>query len=207
MISHYYKCIFIHIPKTGGASIEKIIWPSERTEADLWMGFIDNYHNRYQTGGLQHLLSRQIRVEVGDDIFTNYYKFSFVRNPWDKAVSQYCYMSKRQDLRDFIGMKSNDSFKKYLDLIKLKKHVQWEPQTSFLKDHNGELLVDYIGRFETLHNDTALIFSHLGIKNNELPHIGKSVRRHYSEYYDNESVEMIEEMYSEDIYEYRYSYL
>ena len=153
------------------------------------------------------MLSRQIKLEVGDEVFNRYYKFTIVRNPWDKAVSQYCFMSKRDDLRDFIGMKSDDSFKKYLELTKRKKHVQWEPQVSFLRDINGELLIDYIGRFEKLHKCADAIFSHLSIQNQSIPHINKSDRKTYQKYYDEESIEMIREMYAEDInvFEYRYN--
>ena len=62
MLSHKYKCIFVHIPKCGGSSIENILWPDkeDRKESNLWMGFISKYHNKYQTGGLQHLQARQI---------------------------------------------------------------------------------------------------------------------------------------------------
>jgi hypothetical protein len=53
MVSYERKAIFIHIPKGGGTSIEQLIWPIEqgRSEADLWMGFKDKYHNKYQTVG------------------------------------------------------------------------------------------------------------------------------------------------------------
>ena len=206
MISHHHACIFVHIPKTGGSSIESVIWPQPRAVTDLWMGFIDNYNNKYQTGGLQHLLSRQIQSEVGSKIFKKYYKFTFVRNPWDKAVSQYCFMSRREDLRDFIGMKKNDSFKKYLDLIRLRDHVQWEPQVNFITDLNNELLVDYIGKFETINECSKKIFSQINITNRSLPHLNKTVRKPYQEYYDAESIEMIRELYAADITELGYSY-
>ena len=83
VISHDKKCIFIHIPKCGGTSVEDVIWPKGkgRTEEDLWMGFVNRFENKYQTGGLQHLLAWQVREEVGSDVFSDYYKFSFVRNP------------------------------------------------------------------------------------------------------------------------------
>ena len=62
-----------------------MIWPSPelRSVDDLWMGFVDKYHNKYQTGGLQHLLAKQIRTEVGSVTFDSYFSFSIVRNPWD----------------------------------------------------------------------------------------------------------------------------
>ena len=94
MISYEKRCIFIHIPKCGGTSIENIIWPDteQRTERNLWMGFVSKYHNKYQTGGLQHLLARQVLEEVGKDVFDSFYKFVIVRNPWDRIVSQFAYM-------------------------------------------------------------------------------------------------------------------
>jgi predicted nucleotidyltransferase len=207
MISYSHKCIFIHIPKTAGTSLENVIWPSKRTEANLWMGFIDKFNNKYQTGGLQHLLSRQIRDEVGEKIHKKYYKFCFVRNPWDKAVSQFSYMSKRKSLQKYIGMKPNDSFKKYLALIKRKRHIQWEPQVSFIKDENGESLVDFIGRFENYDKDAKTILAKLNIVNAKIPHDKKSVRTHYAKYYDDESIEMVNEMYAQDIKEFGYKYL
>lgn len=107
-----------------------MIWPGERTEADLWMGFISRYRNRYQTGGVQHLLARQIREEVGAEVFESYFKFTFVRNPWDKAVSQFASMRDRADLRELIGMASDASLSEYLQLTERHGHVQWERQVS-----------------------------------------------------------------------------
>lgn len=206
MISHRYKCIFIHIPKTAGTSITDVIWPSDRTEAELWMGFVDKYRNKYQTGGLQHLLSRQIREEVGEAIHREYFKFSFVRNPWDRAVSQYCSMATRPDLRDFVGMRPDDSFKRYLELADKRTHVQWEPQVHFLKDTNGDSLVDYVGRVENLDRDAAIVLARLGLAGANIPHVNRSERRPYSEYYDPETIEWVAEKYSDDIREYGYHY-
>ncbi|WP_394128935.1 sulfotransferase family 2 domain-containing protein [Shewanella maritima] len=205
MISFEHKCIFVHIPKVAGTSIERVIWPGERRTENLWMGFVDKFHNKYQTGGLQHLLAKQIKLEVGNDIFEQFYKFSIVRNPWDKAVSQYTYMKKRPDLREFCGMSDDSCFKSYLDLISQKQHVQWTKQTDFLLDDDGELLVNFIGRFEDLNDDVDRVFGHLGIEAN-LPHLNKGSREGYQRFYDSESKEIVESLYSDDIAYLNYSF-
>jgi|SRR5687767_929551 len=198
MISHKYKCIFIHIPKCGGTSIENLIWPEPRSEGDLWMGFKDKYHNAYQTGGLQHLFARHVREIFGKEIFDDYFKFTIVRNPWEKAISQYFYMRQRPDLREFIGMHENDSFKKYLELIQTKRHVQWEPQYKFIYDEKEKLMVDYVGRLETINEDVVYILNKIGV-HGKMEHANATKHKHYSEYYDIESKMMVEDLYEEDI--------
>ncbi len=171
------------------------------------MGFVDKYHNKYQTGGLQHLLAKQIRSEVGPEVFAAYYKFTIVRNPWDRAVSQFASMAEREDLRDFIGMKRRDCFKAYLSLIAKRRHVQWEPQVSFLNDAEGRLLVDYIGRFETFAESVFQVLGRLGMQLTSIPHTQKGDRRPYASYYDDESREIIAEIYRQDVETFGYSFV
>ncbi|MEM6395433.1 MAG: sulfotransferase family 2 domain-containing protein [Bacteroidota bacterium] len=209
MISHRHKCIFIHIPKTGGASVEHVIWPnkSDRTVENLWMGFVNKYENKYQTGGLQHLTANHIKMEVGEEIFKSYFKFSIVRNPWEKVISQYVYMkSKRKDLRKYLGMSRYTSLKKYLHLIQKKKHVQWMSQSDFLLDSNGYILADKIIRFENLNPESISIFNQLNIPNHQLPHINKSERRHYTSYYNDLTKEMVADIYKKDIDLFKYTF-
>ncbi len=215
MISYDYQCIFIHIPKNGGSSIEDMLWPTslERTEKTLWMGLIDRYRNKYQTGGLQHLLANQIRQEVGQENFDRFFKFSLVRNPWDKAVSQYAYMKRRPDLRKWVGMRRWTSFKQYLELIQSRKHVQWEEQYRFLFDDDGNQLVDFIGRFEDFDAEVERILKKIVEKTGRLelahlqvPHANKSLRAAYQTYYDSESQAMVRAIYQRDIELFNYRF-
>lgn len=200
MISHNNKTVFIHIPKTGGTSIEQLIWPIElgREESDLWMGFVDGFHNKYQTGGLQHLFASQIRQELGGELFDDYFKFCIVRNPWSKAVSQFKYMSGRADLRGFIGMEEGAEFKQYLSLIQAKEHVQWAPQFKFVFDRNGGKLVDHIGFFENFESEVRYVAGLLGLAIDDVPHLNRADGS-MDVLYDDESHEMVAHMYAQDI--------
>lgn len=170
------------------------------------MGFTGRFTNKYQTGGLQHLLATQVRSEVDADVFESYFTFAVVRNPWDRAVSQYVYMRQRDDLRDFIGMKHDASFKHYLHLIGRKKHVQWEEQVAFVHDGDGTALVDHIGRFEALEDSASEIFRRVGVHGAQLPHELRGERGAYQTFYDDESAEMVGSMYAADVRAFGYSF-
>lgn len=208
MIFHKHNSIFIHIPKAGGTSIENLLWPDvdSRGPESLWMGFVKPNYNKYQTGGLQHLLAKQVREEVGAEVFEAYYKFTIVRNPWDKIISQFSYMQRRKDLREFVGMKKSTSFEKYLDLIQKKEHVQWKKQIDFITDDNGELLVNDVFKLENLNTEMPQLSSSLGIDTEVLPHHNKSVRKAYEDYYSIETKERVAEMYKEDIKYFNYQF-
>lgn len=208
MIFHDYKTIFVHIPKAGGTSIENLLWPDSktRTDKDLWMGFISRYYNKYQTGGLQHLLASQIIKEVGEKIFFDYYKFALVRNPWSRALSQFIYMSKREDLRSFINMNREDSFLEYLNLIQLREHVQWKPQIDFILDGNGELLIDNFFKLEQINNNYGTLSKNVGANFDKLPHLNKGNYSSFKDYYNKESIEIVSEIYKEDIGYFNYQF-
>ena len=206
MISDRYGCIFVHIPKCGGSSIEAVLWPGSRTVAELWMGFVDEFHNRHQTGGLQHLHAAQIRAEVGKQRFDAYLKFAFVRNPFDRIVSQFASMRERPDLRAFVGMEEDASFSRYLDLIEQRTHVQWEPQTVFLDDDDGTELVDFIGRYENFEADAKHVFARLGVDVGAIPHVMRGERGRYREYYDERTRAAVARLYASDLERFGYRF-
>jgi hypothetical protein len=209
MISKRHNCIFVHIPKCGGSSLESLIWSAaERTPENLCKGMINGYYNPYQTGGLQHLKALQIRQHVGDDVFDRSFKFAIIRNPFDKAVSQYLYMAKRKDLRNFIGMSEDDDFLSYLKKTQRRSHIQWEAQVSFLYDFRGRQLVDYVGRFEKLELAMAEISQRIGLDlGAPIPHLNRSLARgEYQNYYCEESKRMVEDFYRDDLEVFEYGF-
>ncbi len=174
MICRDRKLIFIHIPKTGGSSVEDMIWPMPRAETDLWMGFIRPGFNKYQTGGLQHLTARQIRREVGPKMFRDCYRFALIRHPVDRLVSGFNFLNKRGDLRELLGLGPKRTFSAYLNRIQKVRHVQWMPQADFLLDHNGILAAELF-RLESIGRDFAALAPKLGLIETTLRHSNKTL--------------------------------
>ncbi|MGX9117606.1 sulfotransferase family 2 domain-containing protein [Mesorhizobium sp. BHbsci] len=207
MLSRELGCLFIHIPKNGGTSIEDAIWPDRKARsADQYWKNAEL--NRHQKEGLHHLTAAQIRSETGAETFDRMFKFSLVRNPWDKAVSQFLYTKTwRQDLRRILGLTRFMSFRSYLRAIQLVDHPQWRPQHLFVDDQDGNLLVDYVGRFERIREEFSLVSERIGLANVALPHSKKAIRKaDYHDYYTPETRDMIWNIYRTDIERFEYNF-
>lgn len=164
--------IFIHIPKCGGTSVEDCLWTDDysvRSAKNLWMGFVDPMHNKYQTGGLQHLTAKYIQQEVGSVLFDRCFKFTVCRDPLDRIISQFRFMKYRKDLREFVGLPEEYDFNMYIDHIKIKPHVQWMPQVNFLIDEFGKIIVDKIYYLEEISIDFSEMRADLRLDIKSLP--------------------------------------
>jgi hypothetical protein len=224
MKSDLLKVVFIHIPKCGGTSIENILFEhSERTPENFWMGAMNQRSsisrklwslgnrksnnapiNRYQTGGLQHLTALQLRHSIGRQHFSSYYRFALVRHPVRRSLSQYQYMLRRPDLREWIGMKPNDSFLIYLKKTYIRAHVQWEPQINFVNDHLGNRLVHDIIRLEEIDDRMPGIFERIGIQSVSIPHLNRSPRSSSHRNLTSEERNLILELYKDDFQNFGY---
>lgn len=215
MISENYHCIFVHIPKTAGQSVEHFFLAlhglSWQERASLLLR--RNPDPKFGPERLAHLKATEY-VDCGhipDEKFRKFFKFSFVRNPWDKLVSVYRYK----------GFDKNFSFKEFVtsrlpakdNYSGTYRHVT--PQHEFLCNANGELLVDFVGKFENLQSDFDLVCSKLGISSSLLPHVNSSekkkpfesrARAHYTSYYDDELRETVGEIYARDISLFNYKF-
>jgi hypothetical protein len=211
------RIIFVHIPKTGGTSVEDAIFPAgpERDPHEHLYG----EPNPHQSGHLQHLKATQIRNVVTPEVYDACFRFSFIRNPWDKAASQYFYHHRRRDLQELLGIEDRNLFRRllgkrrmvpfqvYLESIRTGPlHVQWEDQYKFICDENGGSMVDFVGRFERLAEDFDEVCRRAGLEPRRLPHKKKSKHRHYTEYYDDETRKIVAEFYARDIEKFGYRF-
>ena len=201
-VFHEHKIIFFHIGKTGGFSIEKALGLGQLD----YRVFDDRVVHGLNKGVMtQHARPGYVRDIVGDDIFNEYYKFTIVRNPWDRMVSAYHY------LYDFHVKKFGDFptwLKHKYDMVTMNKYKEgshYTPQIEFTHE-DGVQVVDYIGRFEQLNESFDYICKKVDISNISLPMLNKSKhkKKSYIEYYTPETVKLVEEMYCEDIIEFGY---
>jgi hypothetical protein len=213
MISHKHKCIFVEVPKTGSSSIRDIIGASPQPHLNICqMQYnLGHYWTRY--GGVANrlisagylLLPEKWRKESGQRMFASYFKFGFVRNPWDRAVSLYL-------RKEGLQMRDQLTFAEFVGWMKYSSSTCVHPvphanQLDWLVDPHGNVLVDFIGRFENLQNDWATIASKLGVSQ-ALPHQRKNPGREkpYTEYYSEETRQIIAERFKVDIAYFGYEF-
>ena len=188
MICHKRKFIFIHVPRTGGTSIE-------------YQGF------KRQLGvdeKFKHLSLTKTKKQITKQQFSEYFKFSFVRNPWDLMISKYCANYYRK-----IGHQTDKSLLYFLENFYIPAN---EAGVTFHDYFNPEQM-DFVGRFETRAKDLEYISSKIKQKLDPGFSVAeKEVQRscrekkHYTEYYDDETRKIVAERYARDIEYFGYKF-
>jgi hypothetical protein len=195
--NHRHRAIFIHIPKTAGTSIHGALGNPERKHAPL---------SRYAAYDPERTAA--------------YFKFAFVRNPWDRFLSAYSYLRGYEgnpaseegawSLRhiaphgDFEGFVR--ALQKPLVRLAVMSHTLFLPQHLWL-DVPGrpDLRVDYLGRFETIHADFVAIAARLRI-GLELDRLRPSARPPHGDAYGEAARAIIGRLYARDIALFGYTF-
>ena len=187
-VSDSHKFMFFHIRKTAGTSIAVAIGKVSK----------DPFKDR-------HLRPSRAKQWMPRK-FPRYFKFSFIRNPWDRIVS--CYEYDAQNTREFMngGHHYRMSFPDYLHLRLCKTGGWWtECQRDFLAVQ-GHLLVDFVGRFENLQQDYNKICDRVGLKAQKLPERRMTKRKPYREYFNNETKKLVGDIFAVDLETFGYKF-
>ena len=188
--------VFVHIPKVAGSSIEKALYGTR--------GAVGH------RSAMEWMLNDTVR-------FKRSYTFAFCRHPLDRFVSAYTYLREggrnRFDaawaeahilpypsFRAFVlALKSDDTHKEAV-----LGWMHFRPQHTFVCDANLNLLVDFVGRYESLADDFGHIAWRLGI-NVSLPHENATPQRErYESYYDEETRAIVSDLYRSDFVRFGY---
>ncbi|WP_299410205.1 sulfotransferase family 2 domain-containing protein [uncultured Roseobacter sp.] len=176
MISHQHKVIFVHIPKTGGQSVEHMFLDdlglSWEERAPLLLR--PNQDPKVGPRRMAHLYADEYvsKGHVTQEQFDSYLKFAVVRNPYDRIISEYLY---RFQKTPFWKTPSAARFLKRTypdDFSDTARHMM--PQTRYVMDANGKLLVDHILRFEEMGEAMADLSEQIFGTRRSLPHRNKT---------------------------------
>ena len=214
IISHRHKFIFIHIPKCAGSTISYSLLNNlyfELPRKDDWIfkdlspktaevfkehsdqgnSFALNQHSRYNHVK-KYLLKNNLNIN-------EYFTFSFVKNPWNKCVSMYNYGLRMQKTTnaDWTKKFKNLTFKNFLQHPH-GNQIDWISDQLTEGLHNYKISVDFVGKSERLQQDYDIICNKIGIQKQKLPH--------RTEYYDEETKQIVAKKYAKDIKYFGYKF-
>lgn len=186
-----HKCIFFHIPKAAGTSVCMSLFG-------------------YQVGHLtfDKLYNSNPRKTLA------YYKFAFVRNPWARLVSAYCFLKDGgMNQTDKAWMEKNlVDYKDFNEFVtgwvneeNINSYVHFIPQYKFISDKNGIIRADFVGKTENFQKDVEVVLSAIGFKA-EFTNENKSKHNIYTDYYDEQTKEIVAKVYEKDIELFGYSF-
>jgi len=200
MISFQKRFLFVHIPKTAGNSIQTILRHYSEDEivalrAD--QDGIERFGLRNPNYKIKkHSTLAEYRAALGEARLRDLYKFTCVRNPWDRMVSYYFGTTQLVETWD------RKEFRKLiLRALSVRDYLQLDQGEA---DPFSNL--DYIMRFENLADDFRAVSARLGIRDAPLPQYNRSSREHYSKYYDAELCELIRKRFAPEIARFGYAF-
>ena len=222
LISYSHKFLFIHIVKTAGSSITSCLVPYSRFVDRLFYGYWftrktvgvlnrvlgwEDLGYKPYTGFQKHGTAFDAKNKLPEEVYNSLFKFAFVRNPWDWRVSLYFYIrrSPKHKNHKVISSMSFSDFIKWDVLRKPKRQID------FIADEDGNIIIDYVGRYESLDKDFKFIGNKLSLPDlkPDLPQINVSVNREfkdYKQYYNDETMSLVEEYFREDVERFEYKF-
>jgi chondroitin 4-sulfotransferase 11 len=214
-VSHSHKTIFVHIPKTAGTSIEAVLgMHGDKQDIGVVPYFNQELDHEHLYGRqMQHMTAQAIRTVLNDDaLFDSYFKFTVVRNPWDRLVSALAWTDQKWVRGEELTISGFDSQVRQLhDLLVTARTAPVQlphylyPQSLYIFDAARRPLVNFIGRYENLAADWRVICDKLRVSI-ELPARMKSHHRDYREYYSPETRQRVADMYALDINLFHYEF-
>lgn len=204
-ISHSYKFIYIHIPKTAGTSIVNAIEAlPTRPNPALLVPVEYKYAKHHKARDMKRLL--------GDKAWSDYFSFAFIRNPWDLMVSsynwwlqagwQYSWLK-----NDCVRIEQMGNFTTFINSLYGQRMInQFQGNLSDWVTEDGRVIVSYVARFERLQEDWAEICSRLNVPHQPLPHLNPTKRKPYADYYTPATRRLVADRFKWAIEQYGYEF-
>jgi len=201
--------IFIHIPKCGGLKV-----------LDCMLGLNYEPISRYR--------NHAFLKDFDDDLITNNFKFTMVRNPWERIVSHYFFHGpgapfspKRYYINDYANyVTSHRMYPKHCRFLNvsfddfvckfvcnndidssLENYYISTDSTEFLKNNDEEIDMDYIGFTDSLNYHISRVFDILGFDKNAISQqkINTINHPHYSTFYSDYTKDVVRDFFHQEI--------
>ena len=209
LLSIKHQFLFVHIAKTGGTSVRASLQGLRWRDPWYLPMFLCSRLSHISKHRIASKLPRHAKVIAAKELlprefFDNLFKFAFVRNPWDLQVSSFHhirrerphYLGGHQDFDSFLRWKLDPQrpYQYHLD-------TSIELQSDYLIDLHGNLVVDFIGRYERLGEDFRVACKRIGIRPPALPHERRAGDRKsdYRGYYRDETAELVGRHFKQDV--------
>jgi hypothetical protein len=205
IISPNHKYVFVAVPKTGTHAVRQALRPhmgaGDMEQVGLFVKRQFPIADLAKVGH-GHISLEQLRKFMDPAKFAEYFKFAFVRNPFDRFIS-YCSFITRER-----GAFKTDPQKVMRRVLANppSEHVLFWPQNTFLVDGEGKLLTDYIGRVETMQQSFEFIASKIGVPAVQLQKVNATERSAYRDYYDQELIDGVAKLYADDLKLFEYDF-
>lgn len=222
-----FQLVHVAIPKTGTTSVVRALQNLHDIhggELTLVKDRIDaTFRARYgldalgdkQPGRAKHLSAIQLKTILGQR-WDRAFSFSIVRNPWARTVSRYYFThadnapSEEERSRRGTGRTFHTkSFPRWLRdrVSEAERKGGLRNQIEKLTDLEGRVIVDFVGRLDSVSRDFATVCERVGVPPIEVPHLNGTGRgARYTELYDAETRELVRELYRRDIETYGFEY-
>ncbi len=201
IISHSKKFIFFACGKTGTTSIEGIL--KQYHDGDDLFGLIREKAAEIPGHIPKHARPEMVKECIPEEVWNEYFKFVFVRNPWDWVVSQYYFSNfKKKKLDHF----TNKVHRRHVEKVwrRLITNNPYDPceslmQHAYVYDRKGEKSPDFIGCYERLQEDFDQICRYLNIPCVVLPVKNTTTHKPYRELYTWRGRKRVARLYEKDI--------
>lgn len=222
IINHTHKFIFVHIPKAAGTAVTSVL-STLSTYRDLEVGgtplgeAAQTFYAR-RFGLRKHSRAEEILAVMGEDVFSGYFRFAFVRNPYERLASAFHFLRSWQGLGPDYRKKLEacPDFESFLDTDLWTSQTPgrgpdaiFQPQVRWLFSAGGspECLVDFVGKTENLEQDMRTILGRIGAPEpqNQLPHANRSPEYSLPAVWKPEVIKRIQREYMTDFDTFGYS--
>ncbi len=205
IISTLRKFIFTAIPKTGTHSIRRALrehmGPQDLEQVGLFIRRQLPFSELARLGH-GHLSLDQIRPYLSPDDWNSFFKFAFVRNPFDRFVSYCSFITRETGL----FAREPKAVMHHVLAHPPHGHILFQPQCTFVMDVEGGLLADYIGRVERMQESYDEIAARIGIPTARLQTVNATKRLDYHDYYDQPLIDGVAKLYERDLQLFGYEF-